>query len=611
MYANTGKHYWVENSAFFGVHESCLHLSEKLKKNRNIIQTPLTQYLGGYALEDIFTEFKRSSSQKCTYCSRLGAPLKCCVKQCSKVFHFVCGIRSGANYDYKASKIYCLEHSPFKPVALTTEQESCLFCQNPVKKMRVPREIVETNCCGSHYYHFSCFLNSVKAMKEPLKCFYCQLEEKYTNFCESVCQQSIYIPSEIACFENDLNNNTEEIIKPIYFKNSKIEGKNLSVVIEKQNVPLGKLKKYVQKRSFDLQKDKNSSCMDEKTENSDDYFDFYVMEANRAESASTIQSRASEMDKENEPSTSKKLKELSRRSASYEKPTTPSNASRRSTRISDVTYKKAFTRVAKLESSTNKKLSSDSSNSEKHHKYPTRRWTLITDDTELDEDADSSSAIIDNPDNLLVKETQPNVAAPTMSSVTVSPKDAEKLSNDNIGMPSQSDILGVTDQIEITYNVDAFYEFSGRMLEPQLISQNDVYIRGVNQPNVGSKASLLSTSSLASKPIVQQDLVFESADSSTFMANFEPFSKKRTRNSAEDSTDIVAMKCSSKKPRVDDINKDIPKEVKISSANDAPNENNDEQMAAGSLESMESDGLKAMRLSDIPGMSPSMLDYFQ
>lgn len=124
--------------------------------------------------------------------------------------------------------------------------------------------------------------------------------------------------------------------------------------------------------------------MDEKTENSDDYFDFYVMEANRAESASTIQSRASEMDKENEPSTSKKLKESSRRSASYEKPTTPSKASRRSTRISDVTYKKAFTRapiVTKSESSTNKKLSSDSCNSEKHHKYPTRRWTLITDDT--------------------------------------------------------------------------------------------------------------------------------------------------------------------------------------------------------------------------------------
>jgi hypothetical protein len=51
--------------------------------------------------------------------------------------------------------------------------------------------------------------------------------------------------------------------------------------------------------------------------------------------------------------------------------------------------------------------------------------------------------------------------------------------------------------------------------------------------------------------------------------------------------------------------------VKISSANDAPNENNGEQMTVGSLESMESDSLKAMRLNDIPGMSPSMLDYFQ
>ena len=98
--------------------------------------------LKGFLKDDIEKGFTYGQSQKCDYCGRKGATLRCnkpSQKQkdpkCSKKYHFTCGVQQGTHTFIFSGMMnsFCPSHRPKQKYKVKVKDKTCLGgCQEKI-----------------------------------------------------------------------------------------------------------------------------------------------------------------------------------------------------------------------------------------------------------------------------------------------------------------------------------------------------------------------------------------------------------------------------------------------------------------------------------------------
>ncbi|KAM3955985.1 uncharacterized protein ACR2FA_010039 [Aphomia sociella] len=193
--------------------------------------------LFGFLYPDILAEIERSKKHRCSYCSRVGATLGCCISQCRKQFHLPCGrSRNAVSLFYGSYKTYCQNHAPKQIVAdnimmnaklrlekdrkkkrksaasdlevsnvdsNAIEETVCVICYEEVAGYPTPQTFWPPCCARDAWFHRTCLQRmALSAGMHYLKCPLCNDKE---SFYEAVVSQGYYVPDRDAAWELEQN----------------------------------------------------------------------------------------------------------------------------------------------------------------------------------------------------------------------------------------------------------------------------------------------------------------------------------------------------------------------------------------------------------------------
>ncbi|KAK3708855.1 hypothetical protein QZH41_016277, partial [Actinostola sp. cb2023] len=76
----------------------------------------------GFLFDDIRTEIKRAGKLPCTKCHIRGAATGCCIPKCRSAFHFCCGLKMSALFQFYGSFCaFCRKHRPSQSETIRTQ----------------------------------------------------------------------------------------------------------------------------------------------------------------------------------------------------------------------------------------------------------------------------------------------------------------------------------------------------------------------------------------------------------------------------------------------------------------------------------------------------------
>ncbi|XP_071942048.1 histone-lysine N-methyltransferase 2C-like isoform X2 [Antedon mediterranea] len=125
-----------EPSGHCTAHHCCAAWSENVCQNEN------------FQLLNVDKAVFGGLTQRCSYCRRFGATIKCRVLRCTKFYHYPCAASCGAFQDIKTMSLLCLNHLDQAEDLVDEEELSCVFC-------RAAGNIIEMlfcTSCGQHYH---------------------------------------------------------------------------------------------------------------------------------------------------------------------------------------------------------------------------------------------------------------------------------------------------------------------------------------------------------------------------------------------------------------------------------------------------------------------------
>ncbi|XP_033116847.1 histone-lysine N-methyltransferase 2C-like [Anneissia japonica] len=125
-----------EPSGHCTAHHCCAAWSENVCQNEN------------FQLLNVDKAVFTGLSQRCSYCRRFGATIKCRVLKCTKFYHYPCAASCGAFQDIKTMSLLCLNHLDQAEDLVDEEELTCVFC-------RAAGNIIEMlfcTSCGQHYH---------------------------------------------------------------------------------------------------------------------------------------------------------------------------------------------------------------------------------------------------------------------------------------------------------------------------------------------------------------------------------------------------------------------------------------------------------------------------
>lgn len=86
-------------------------------------------------------------SQKCEYCKRLGATIRCQMEGCLRSYHFPCAAASGSFQSMKTLTLLCPDHTD-KAVQIAKDEANCGVCDAPGDLL----DLLFCTSCGLHYH---------------------------------------------------------------------------------------------------------------------------------------------------------------------------------------------------------------------------------------------------------------------------------------------------------------------------------------------------------------------------------------------------------------------------------------------------------------------------
>uniref|UniRef100_A0A3B3RDZ3 Uncharacterized protein n=1 Tax=Paramormyrops kingsleyae TaxID=1676925 RepID=A0A3B3RDZ3_9TELE len=117
------------------VHQRCASWSEVFSRGE------------GQALIQVERAIHSGSTQRCAYCKRLGASVRCCEKTCQRSYHYPCAPAAGTFQDIRSYSLLCPEHIQ-QAVERAKEQANCAVCDSPGDL----HDQLFCTSCGQHYH---------------------------------------------------------------------------------------------------------------------------------------------------------------------------------------------------------------------------------------------------------------------------------------------------------------------------------------------------------------------------------------------------------------------------------------------------------------------------
>ncbi|KAG9353517.1 hypothetical protein JZ751_018184 [Albula glossodonta] len=122
-------------------------------------------HTGEGELEGVDEAVISGMKQKCEYCKKLGATIRCRAEGCSNFYHFPCSAASGSFQSLKQLALLCPEHID-QAVEMAGEEARCAVCETA----GALADLLACSGCGQHY-HTTCL--EIKATPS-LRCRVCQ-----------------------------------------------------------------------------------------------------------------------------------------------------------------------------------------------------------------------------------------------------------------------------------------------------------------------------------------------------------------------------------------------------------------------------------------------------
>ncbi|CAG7716725.1 unnamed protein product, partial [Allacma fusca] len=170
----------------------------------------------GFLPQDIMAEVRRSWRLRCTYCNTAGASVGCCNKRCRTAFHFPCGLKHGANYQFFGNyESYCSEHVIYPKIVLSKKEWVCPICTSPV--LNRP-EAIQSSCCKSAVFHKECLQRLALSSGYFFKCPMCNNGKEFVHEMRSL---GIFVPEQDASWEREPN-----AYEDLYYQHSQCDVAN-------------------------------------------------------------------------------------------------------------------------------------------------------------------------------------------------------------------------------------------------------------------------------------------------------------------------------------------------------------------------------------------------
>uniref|UniRef100_A0A4W3H8E4 Uncharacterized protein n=1 Tax=Callorhinchus milii TaxID=7868 RepID=A0A4W3H8E4_CALMI len=125
----------LESTGHFWAHHWCAAWSDGVEKNE------------GQRLVNVDKAVILGNSQKCEYCKRLGATIRCQMEGCLRAYHFPCAAASGSFQSMKTLTLLCSEHAD-KAVQIAKEEANCGVCDAPGDLL----DLLFCTSCGLHFH---------------------------------------------------------------------------------------------------------------------------------------------------------------------------------------------------------------------------------------------------------------------------------------------------------------------------------------------------------------------------------------------------------------------------------------------------------------------------
>lgn len=196
----------IESYDGLNVHYFCLLLSTNLAQAGNEDEGIL-----GFLANDIRKYINKNEHYICPYCNSSSATVLCRYKNCSCVFHPICGFENNCFSQFKDSfKSYCNKHAGYVMEDLKcydiNNKKNCNLCESLIDS---PIAAIPS-CCKNTWVHRECLQKIVMESQDPFSCFECcNIDEEYTD---SVRCRGVYIPFSYSQDDSSIHyNSTEEV----------------------------------------------------------------------------------------------------------------------------------------------------------------------------------------------------------------------------------------------------------------------------------------------------------------------------------------------------------------------------------------------------------------
>lgn len=149
--------FFVDLETGFSVHQYCMFFSSGLAQHGED-----DEGFDGFLIKDIKREISRAKRLRCYFCGKRGATIGCCERRCPKAFHYYCGRRSGALFQFFDSfNSFCIYHRPTQRIKLVhSNGQNCRICLseiewNPNSHTTLSEVPLVTPCCKA-WFHNKC-----------------------------------------------------------------------------------------------------------------------------------------------------------------------------------------------------------------------------------------------------------------------------------------------------------------------------------------------------------------------------------------------------------------------------------------------------------------------
>ncbi|XP_022697878.1 PHD finger protein 7-like isoform X2 [Varroa jacobsoni] len=190
-----------ESSLKHTVHYFCMLLSSQLPQKGQD-----EEGIKGFLDVDIAKEVRRSQKDKCCYCRKPGANVRCAKASCRRVFHFPCAYENDsiADFNQEAFDVLCGEHARPQVVVPLTKPDGtaeCLVCLETIRinpSVSISSDFLVSPCCRQ-LYEKRCLRGYAKvAGLHHFKCCQCRNVNQFLYACQ---QNGIFVPNQDAEWE--------------------------------------------------------------------------------------------------------------------------------------------------------------------------------------------------------------------------------------------------------------------------------------------------------------------------------------------------------------------------------------------------------------------------